>query len=592
VYAIAFLFLILGNAAQYSCCIVKILEKKVYRLKEKKDKIRFTTHLRGILGFLSNAKSYKFYIAILFTLTFISAAAEIFSAEIMRRAVMAVDGKDIAALQIAGVMVIVYTAVFVLNDVALGLFIRHAGNRMMQDIQCKMLDKVISLKKSRFASYKSGEIITNVITNVENAVFDGIYTLVEYFLGVFMFLGAAAYMAFVDWRMGLLVAVVNLGAHYAVIVFGKKKEAASKRAVTARKHNDAFIVDVLNNMVTVRTFHKVRYFTGSLEEKEMRLRNANVVVEGWHGCLRDITWSVSKLTEYIILYGIGGILVFFGLTNIAVISALITASSKFVWSICHFVWGYGCLKGCVPVIDSVNEVLFDAEVGDEPMLSIDADRFVIRCENMSFGFGETEILKDVNLTIKENEKVMIKGANGSGKSTLLNLIAGLYKPTSGGIYYGDYEISVINLDSVSDKYLYITQDSNMLDGTVCENMALSRQYDDVRCRSILADLNLDKIYDSAPKLLSQGEKQRLNIGRALYRKKEISLILGDEIFASIDKENILAITQLLEREFADKTVIFVCHENIAYTFDRVIHVEAGIVREAAILSEGSGTYEA
>ena len=555
-------------------------------MKIKKDKVRVTTQLRGMLGFLSNAKSYKRHLIIIFLLTLVFSAAEVFSAEIMRQAIAAIDGKDMIALQNTGIMVVIYTAVFVLTGLGQGLYLTHAGNMMMQDIQCKLIDKVIKLKKSRFASYKSGEIITNIITNAERAVFGSLETLVQYFLGVVMILSTAVYMAFVDWRMGIVVALFNFAARYIVVALGKKTEAASKSVVANQKKNDAYIIDVLHNMITVRTFHKLRYFSDSLEEKEMKMRGAKVAAKGWFAGIMDIIWTALKLTEYIILYGIGGILVFYGLTNIAVISALVVASSKFVWSICYLVWGYGGLKHSMPNIDSVNDILNDTETEDEPMENMEkigADRFVIKCENMSFAFGDTDILTDVNLTINENEKVMIKGVNGSGKSTLLNLIAGLYKPTSGSICYGDYDISVINLDSVSDKYLYITQDSNMLEGSVCENMALSQEYDDTLCKHILTDLNLEKIYDSTPKLLSQGEKQRLNIGRALYRQKEICLILGDEIFASIDKENILAITKLLEREFADKTVIFVCHENIAYTFDRVIHIEAGRVSEGGIV---------
>ena len=212
-------------------------------------------------------------------------------------------------------------------------------------------------------------------------------------------------------------------------------------------------------------------------------------------------------------------------------------------------------------------------------MEIDTDRFIIKCKNMCFTFGDTPLLQDVNLTIYENEKVMIKGLNGSGKSTLLNLISGLYKPTSGSICYGDYNISFINLDSLSDKYLYITQNSNILGGSIYENMALSTNYDSELCDDILRKLNLEKVKDATPNLLSQGEKQRLNIGRALYREQDVYLILGDEIFANIDKENIHMITELLEHEFADKTVIFVCHENIAYKFDRVIYVEGGFVKE-------------
>ena len=151
--------------------------------------------------------------------------------------------------------------------------------------------------------------------------------------------------------------------------------------------------------------------------------------------------------------------------------------------------------------------------------------------------------------------------------------------------YGGRDVASAGLNTFCQTYRYISQTSNILEGNVYENLSLRYGESNIHCDEVLCQLRLEHIKDSQPKQLSEGEKQRLNIGRALYRKTGAHLILGDEIFANVDKENAVRIAALLWEEFAGKTVLFVCHEMIAFPFDRVLLVENGTVKEVANVCE-------
>ena len=211
-----------------------------------------------------------------------------------------------------------------------------------------------------------------------------------------------------------------------------------------------------------------------------------------------------------------------------------------------------------------------------------ADTFgenAIEFKNVSFGFNKDNkdmILQNISFNIRHKEKIMIKGQNGHGKTTLLNLISSLYRPCSGEILYGSQDVSIINLNELVRHYTFISQNSNILQGDIYQNIILSPNEvsddDKLFCKNILQKLGLDKQTETPPQSLSTGEKQRLNIARSIFRLDRVRIVLADEIFANIDKANSERIAQILADELKDHTVIMICHDSITFPFDRVFTV--------------------
>ena len=200
----------------------------------------------------------------------------------------------------------------------------------------------------------------------------------------------------------------------------------------------------------------------------------------------------------------------------------------------------------------------------------------------------TEVIKGIDFTIHQNEKLAIVGKSGSGKTSLLMLMSGLEKPTSGIITYQDQDITSYTEDQLTEyrkKNIGIVFQSFYLipNYTALENVALSLeinfQKDALRqAKEILVDLGLEDRLNHFPSQLSGGEQQRVAIARAMIKKPE--LILADEPTGNLDDENTEVITELIFNIATkyQKSLCLVTHDaDLAKRCDRIITIENGTV---------------
>ena len=200
----------------------------------------------------------------------------------------------------------------------------------------------------------------------------------------------------------------------------------------------------------------------------------------------------------------------------------------------------------------------------------------------------TEVIKGIDFTIQQNEKLAIVGKSGSGKTSLLMLMAGLEKPTSGNITYQDQDITTYTEDQLTEyrkKNIGIVFQSFYLipNYTTLENVALSLEINFQKdalsqAKEILVDLGLENRLNHFPSQLSGGEQQRVAIARAMIKKPE--LILADEPTGNLDDENTEVITELIFNIATkyQKSLCLVTHDaDLAKRCDRIMTIENGTV---------------
>jgi putative ABC transport system ATP-binding protein len=203
------------------------------------------------------------------------------------------------------------------------------------------------------------------------------------------------------------------------------------------------------------------------------------------------------------------------------------------------------------------------------------------------GKRELEVLRGVNLHIKQGEMVAIMGHSGSGKTTMLNLIGCLDIPTSGSYYLEDREVSRLNRGELAQvrakKIGFIFQTYNLLPQlSALANVELGMRYaggiDYERAVAALARVGLSDRAKHKPSELSGGEQQRVAIARALV--KNPPLILADEPTGNLDShtgEEIISILTTIHNE-QNNTLVMITHEaDIAHYCQRIIHLKDGQV---------------
>lgn len=195
---------------------------------------------------------------------------------------------------------------------------------------------------------------------------------------------------------------------------------------------------------------------------------------------------------------------------------------------------------------------------------------MIKLENVNKSFGDLHVLKDVNLKVKEGEKLVIIGPSGSGKSTFLRCLNLLEEPTAGTITVDGVDITdpKTDIDKIRQRMGMVFQQFNLFPHlTIKENIKLapvtlklmSDSEADQKAMELLERVGLPDKADAYPKQLSGGQQQRIAIARALAMNPEVMLF--DEPTSALDPEMVGEVLQLM-KELADDgmTMVVVTHE--------------------------------
>ena len=215
---------------------------------------------------------------------------------------------------------------------------------------------------------------------------------------------------------------------------------------------------------------------------------------------------------------------------------------------------------------------------------------MIDIENLRKSFGEVEVLKGINLTIKEKEVVVIIGPSGSGKSTLLRCMNYLEEPTSGKVSVDGIVLDgEANINKVREEVGMVFQRFNLFPHmTVLQNIMLapikvrhiSKQEAEDTARKLLARVGLADKADSYPNQLSGGQQQRVAIARALAMKPKGMLF--DEPTSALDPEMVGEVLDVM-RKLAEEgmTMVIVTHEMgfAREVGDRLLFVDDGRIIE-------------
>lgn len=223
-----------------------------------------------------------------------------------------------------------------------------------------------------------------------------------------------------------------------------------------------------------------------------------------------------------------------------------------------------------------------------------AEAPILRLDGASrtFRMGEVEVsaLVDADLSIETGEFMVILGPSGSGKSTLLNLIGGTDRSTSGGVWYGDRNLSSLSNGDLTEYRRtvvgFIFQFYNLIPTlTAYENVQVATELVDnaINPATALALVDLADREEHFPAQLSGGEQQRVAISRALAKRP--ALLLADEPTGALDlpmARGVLAILQRLNREEGITVVLITHNPAIARIAGRVVRLVSGRVAETRV----------
>ena len=382
-----------------------------------------------------------------------------------------------------------------------------------------------------------------------------------------------------------LAAYLTVGVILPIITTKLAREDGRRYRELVGEMND-FFLDSVRGMKEIQLFGYAKQRLDEIQQRSQKIDTAFERIKDQEAKVRVYTEVAVSVFNIIMLF-----------TGLILFSLDKIDFSAFLIGVILLMSSYGPVIALSNLSSNLLQTLASGErvlslLAEEPELK-DVESAVdlkdvsrIDVENVSFAYGEEQILSDVSLSVKKGEILGIHGRSGSGKSTLLKLLMRFYDPKSGSIKINGETLPNINTCSLRDNMAYITQQTYIFNETIEENIRLARR--DATLEEIMEAAKKASIHDFILSLpegyqtkmtelggnLSDGEKQRIGIARAFLHNAPI--ILLDEPTSNLDSLNEAMILKSLLNVKAEKLIILVSHRQSTMAIcDQVIGIENG-----------------
>ena len=464
----------------------------------------------------------------------------------------------------------------------------HLNNRINY-----VINKKLSVIRAELYEDKA---VFDLISRVrENITFETINTFGNVLALFMMIITTISYIGIISTINCYLPIIITCSlVPYCILFFFQQRKKYEQNVELSDKRR---YVNYLNSVLTerenakdIRTFESLDYIKGKVQKEREKV----YIVEK--------RLAIKQLRENILVnifqYGIIGTTLFWGYCkyrdgNITLgdIMLIITALQGIISSFSSIADNFMSMSDF-----SFNlkdwKTFIDLE--EEPLINIDLKSFDLQLENVSFVYpgSEKKVLNNINLHIKEGEKVAIVGANGSGKTTLLYLLLGIYEPTTGVVKIGKENLQNV-LRDYRKKVSCLFQDYIKYQMSIEDNVFLNRQIskkyinkfveknDFIKNFPEMEKTMLGKINDLGIEL-SGGQWQKLAISRALV-KPETKILIMDEPVASLDPKSENDLYENFDDICQKKSLILISHRlGVTRLCDKII-----VMKEGRIIEQGS-----
>jgi ATP-binding cassette subfamily B protein len=464
------------------------------------------------------------------------------------------------------------------------------SRRIEVDMRADFLRHLQSLSPSFYHRHRTGELMA-LATNDLNAVRTLVGPAVMYSMNTVV-IGSMSIslMAVLSWKLTLAVllpmVMMSVGVYFSVKVIHRLFERVQARfaGINARAQEN------LSGIRVVKAYAREDYETKEFETLSQLYVEDNMKLFKVQSLLQPLFATVAGLGVLAILY-FGGREVIGTQITLGTFVAFNGYLMMLVWPMIALGWVMNMTEQGLASMQRINDVMAEeSDIKDTGVAR--PENASIRFENVSFGYSADgrEVLRNINLEIKDGESLAIVGATGSGKTTLISLIMRLYDPTAGVVRVGGHDLREIPLETLRAMVGLVPQDIFLFSQTIRENIGFG--VSDLPDPVLQVVTQTAAIHDEGMEFpdryesmigerginLSGGQKQRVAIARALARRPRILIL--DDALSSVDATTEEKILSSLRGEFENRTAILISHRiATARQADRIIVLKDGEIAE-------------
>lgn len=470
------------------------------------------------------------------------------------------------------------------------------GQKITKEIRIKMMEKLERVNAKFFSSNESGAIVSRFTNDVD--AISSMFTsgIVGMMIDSLKIIGIIISIWIFSGKLGI-VTLLLLPLIYGITRLFQRKMLAAQiqnRVLVGKVNNH--ISESLKNVQMIKSFCKENYMEKNY--KDLLMKNFRTIekVNFYDSIFSPIIQLIRAVVIALIVVLSSGQLNFLGI-SLGMVAASIELISNLFEPIESLGMELQNIQQAVSGIHRVNDFYREPEddlkrneLKAEEVVP-DREKIKLSFNNICFNYDEdTEVLQNINLEIKAQEKVTFVGRTGVGKSTLFRLIMGLLKPTEGSITINGYDVYDIPNSEKRKIFGYVDQSFHFIKGTVAEQISLQDEsiskeqvqnaLDFVGLTDYVASLEngIDTMVTSE-NIFSQGQKQLLSIARAIVTNPPILLL--DEITASLDSITEENVVSVLQKASSAHTILSISHRlSSMIASDTVVILENGKVKNA------------
>ena len=537
---------------------------------EKKQKSQAAT-LKEVICRLGR---YRIFLVFSILLATVSVALTLYIPKLTGHAVDYVIGKgEVNFLGVIQVMIQIGVCTLI---TALAQWLMNVCNnkmtyQMVQDIRNEAFDKIEQLPLKYIDGHPYGEVVSRVIADVDQFSDGLLMGFTQLFTGIATIIGTFCFMLSVNVSITFVVVLITPVSFFVANFIAKRTFRMFRLQSEIRGEQTGLIDEMIGNQKVVQAFGRGEDVTERFDEVNKRLQEASLRATFFS----SITNPATRFVNSLVYTGVGitgAFAVVRGAMSVGQLSSFLSYANQYTKPFNEISGVVTELQNALASAARVFELIDEDPEAAEPagaheLTDVHGE---VDLKNVDFSYNkDVELIKNLNLNVKNGQRIAIVGPTGCGKSTVINLLMRFYDVDAGSISVDGYDIREVTRKSLRGNYGMVLQETWLKSGTIRDNIAYGRP--DATDEEIVEAAKQSHAHSFIKRLpdgyntyitedggnLSQGQKQLLCITRVMLDLPPMLIL--DEATSSIDTRTEIRIQRAFAKMMKGRTSFVVAH---------------------------------
>ena len=529
------------------------------------------TTVKKVLDYI---RRYWFYLGLSIVLAAVTVALTLYIPILTGRAVDLIITKG--QVDFAGILVILERMAVVILLTAAAQWIMNACNNkitynVIRDIRKEAFERIEHLPLKYIDSHSYGEVVSRVIADVDQFADGLLMGFTQLFTGVMTIVGTLCFMLSINWIIAIVVVCITPVSLFVASFIAKRTYSMFRKQAEIKGELTSLVNEMVENQKVVTAFSMEDETCDRFQEVNGRLNVAGLQATFFSSITNPSTRFVNSLV-YTGVGIIGAITAIKGFISVGQLTSFLSYANQYTKPFNEISGVVTELQNALASAARVFELIDEDPEAAEPagaheLTDVHGE---VDLKNVDFSYNkDVELIKNLNLNVKDGQRIAIVGPTGCGKSTVINLLMRFYDVDAGSISVDGYDIREVTRKSLRGNYGMVLQETWLKSGTIRDNIAYGRP--DATDEEIIEAAKQSHAHSFIKRLpdgyntyitedggnLSQGQKQLLCITRVMLDLPPMLIL--DEATSSIDTRTEIRIQRAFAKMMKGRTSFVVAH---------------------------------